>query len=226
LRCLALAFVLWAGAATAAPLPVPYEAQPRGPFCAAATLSMVARAHGLETTALSLAREVEVHRDGIAWMDLAMLLEQRGLEVRVVQMDAPTLRETLAAGLPVVVSLVEGGLKHAVVVVGSRADGFDVLDPAEPARGPLSAAALGAVWARGQAVVVRRPSHAAPRLPWVDWRRQDARYRADEWLLRAKRNGLDQPGTRVLVERGLALEPDHVGLNAILRELPARPAPP
>ena len=206
---------------------MPYETQPRGPFCAAATLSMVARHHGLDTTALGLARQVEVHRDGIAWMDLAQVLERRGLEVRVVQMDAPTLRATLAAGLPVVVSLVEGGQKHAVVVVEARGDGFEVLDPAEPGRRALTVDTLSVAWARGQAVVVRRPSRPqAPRLPWADWRRQDARYRADEWWLRAQRNGLDQPGTRVLVERGLALEPEHPGLNAMLRALRARPAPP
>lgn len=187
---------------------------------------MVARYHGLQATSLGLAREVEVHRDGIAWLDLAELLEARGLEVRVVQLDAASLRAVLVEGLPVVISLVEDGVKHAVVVVEASDDAVRVLDPAVPDRVPLKPVALAATWAQGQAVVVRKRGQGSSSLPWDVWQRQDALYRANEWLLRARRNGLDQPGTRVLVERGLAAWPTHPELIALRRALTAQRALP
>ncbi len=198
---------LWAILAVALQsLPVPYVAQPPGPFCTAAAASMVAGAHGLALEPLPLAREVPVAADGISWVDLADALATRGLTVRVVQMDAATLRRTVDAGQPVIVSIFRGPGKHVWVVTGSTLDGYALLDPAQPAVRQVSAADLESVWAGHQAIVVLGPKSPGG-LPQADWEAQHRRFAALEWGLRAEAVGLapgDAARALALYDRAIA----------------------
>jgi hypothetical protein len=182
---------------------VPYFEQLRGPFCAAAAVAMAARSQGAAVEPLGLARQVTVAADGIAWLDLADVLAPLGLETLVVVSDEGEVRQAIAAGLPVVVATREGGAKHAIVVTGYDAGGWDVLDPANATRRRLASGDLAVAWAGRQAVVVRRKAAAASGLPLDRWRAQTRRYRALEWGLRAEAQ--PEPGARLaLYQRAVA----------------------
>lgn len=188
-----------------APLPVPYVAQPPGPFCTAAATAMLAGAHGRPADALALAREVPVHVDGIAWVDLADLMRPRGLELLVVQLDPAHLDATLTAGQPVIAAVRDGAQKHVWVLAGQDALGYDVLDPAHPGRRRATRAELAARWAAGQAVIVVGPRSPGG-LPLAEWRRQHARFAALEWGLRAEAAGGRDASALALYDRAVALD--------------------
>ena len=55
-------------------------------------------------------RQLTVHKDGIAWLDVNDLLLTLGIEGRVVQSKLPELRGWLTLGLPVVLAIKEAGV--------------------------------------------------------------------------------------------------------------------
>jgi tetratricopeptide (TPR) repeat protein len=198
----------------AVPGPVPYLSQPPGPFCTAAAAAMLAQAHGRPLDALALAREVPVAADGIAWVDLAEALSKRGLETLVVQMDGSILRRTLAAGQPVIVSVMDAGRKHAWVLTGfrERDAGYDLLDPAQPGLRRATEAELASRWAQGQAILVHEGPLPAG-LPAADWARQHRRFAALEYGLRAESSGRLDAAALALYDRALAQDPALAALH-------------
>lgn len=194
------------------PGPVPYLAQPSGPFCTAAAAAMLASAHGRAVEPLALAREVPVAADGIAWIDLEESLSKRGLATLVVQMDEARLRRTLAAGQPVIVSVMDGALKHVWVVTRFAAGAYELLDPANPGLRSATSAELAARWARGQAVIVYEGTLPAG-LPVADWTRQHRRFSALAWGLRAEATGRLDANALSLYDRALALDPSMAALH-------------
>lgn len=176
---------------------------------------MVARHHGAPIELQALVRAVPVAADGIAWLDLADALAAHGLEVLVVVLDEQALRATLAADLPVVVSVVDGQAKHALVVTGYDGEGYDVLDPANPHERRLTAIELRRRWARGQAIVTLprgAGGSGAAGLPLARWRAQDRHYRALEWGLRAERQPAPE-GRLQLYQRALAADDEIAELH-------------
>jgi hypothetical protein len=174
-----------ANGARADAVPVPYVQQNAPTTCAAAAFTMAARAAGARVEFVPLLRSVFVGPDGVAWLDLADAGVAFGLETLVIQVDRAGLDALVDSGQAVIVSVVEGGAKHAVVVTGREAGEYRILDSARPGRTRLGFADLDRIWARGQAVVVVGVDRA-PRTPrWDDFRRQNRRFRAIEWGIRA-----------------------------------------
>ena len=213
---------------------VPYIAQPRGPYCAAASVLMAGAPLGLSIPLPELLRRVPVHRDGLAWLDLHAALEPLGYGLVVAKVPPDTLHALLAAGLPVVVAVRPGGdagPKHTWVVTGRTPQGYSVLDPADAGLRTVTPAALQRVWLGGEVVVVLR--QGAPKPPGVDWaplEAQSRRYQAVEWALRAAAVGRPNAQALALLDRALAADASlpelHAARARVLQAMRAAEAPP
>jgi tetratricopeptide (TPR) repeat protein len=217
------------------PPDVPYIAQPAGPYCAAAAVLMAGAPVGLDLPLADLLRAVPVHRDGIAWLDLALVLAPLGFEVLVGRLEAADLDALLAAGVPAVVAVRPAGPggpagpKHAWVVTRRTVEGFAVLDPAAPGTRSVTRAALAKQWLGGETVVVLKRD--ARRRAGVDWAALEAstrRYVAAEWARRAVAIGQADVNALALLDRAVAADPTlpelHVARARVLRALGRLPA--
>lgn len=207
--------------------PVPYVAQGRAPWCAAAATAMVLGAHGPAPTAQEVARAVTVHRDGIAWIDLAEHLPSRGYTAWIGRANAAELRALLAAGLPTI-AITRDPEPHAVVVTGHQGppDGaageWRLRDPAAPGVTALSAAEFARQWSGGLVIIRPLDAPAPAGVNVAEWTRRTAAHRARAWhrraIVRASTAG-DEPATDrardalALLDRALAEAPADDGIR-------------
>ena len=217
-----LALMIAASPCEGARLAVPYAQQAAPSTCAATAFAMVARFAGVPAPLTQVVRSVFVGPQGIAWLDLADFGSTVGLETLVVQLNDGPLNRLIDGGRPVIVSVVEGGAKHAIVVVGRDERGYDIMDSARPERRRLTTKELGNTWARGQAILVHALNRAPVNSRWEDLRRQNRRFRAIEWGLRAEAAEVAGGDPLFLYGRALAEDPTIPELYARRAQLHAR----
>lgn len=191
-------------------IPVRYVAQPPGPTCLAAATAMALTAQGHPIDALSIARQVPIHADGIAVLDIEELLARGGVRSWLLRADLPLLRRLFRAGVPGIVFFDATG-KHAVVVHGedSVAGTFAVRDPTRPEVTQLASAALERAWeATGRQLFVivpgSLPEGTIPPELQGDMDAQNHRYRAIEWARRAEEHPVRGPQSWALYQRAVA----------------------
>lgn len=194
--------------AAAAPLPLPFVPQPTAVTCLPAAAVMSLAAQGLPLSVDDLSRSLPVHADGVSALDLQDAIGARGGHAWLARGDRALLDALLAAGVPPVL-LVSGGQKHAIVVHGHEGDSWAVRDPSRPPLTRLTDAELEALWgATGHQVLVVFVRSWTPQTMPDDRRRdlqaQNRRFRAVEWLLRAREHGAPNDQAMALYARALA----------------------
>ena len=137
-------------------------------------------------TLLEFVRELTVHRDGIAWMDIADRLQKLGVTAKIVTTTSEELSRWLKGGVPVVLPLKDGLRRHAVVAHDISNLGIHILDPSAPGRRLLGHQEFEEKWSVHQAIVI----YSGTPPPVLDVSRlvaKDRTYRARELGLRAAR---------------------------------------
>ncbi len=133
----------------AAPLPVPFVPQQKD-TCGAAVLTMVLRYWGVAADHDAIAAElVSPGLRGIRGSALEAFAQERGLTAVAHAGDLDQLRDYVAKGRPMIVSLDAGrGRFHDLVVVGFEAQAMIVHDPAEGASRRLAVRDFEKRWSR------------------------------------------------------------------------------
>lgn len=203
-----LALAWLCGSAAAAPLSMPYVPQPTAVTCLPAAAAMSLAAQGLPISVDGLARSLPVHADGISALDLQDAITALGGHAWLARGDRALLHRLLAAGAPPVL-LVSGGQKHAIVVHGQEEGSWAVRDPSRPALTHLTDEELEALWApTGYQVLVvfvrSWTDEALPREVRRSLEAQSRRFRAVEWMLRARSHGAPTDQAMSLYDRALA----------------------
>lgn len=189
---------------------VPYVAQDRAPWCAAAAAVMVARHHGRDLELRPFVRTLTVHADGVAWLDLIETLPAHGLRAQAIGATAAELRAVIDAGLPAIAIVRDSPANHAWVVFGHGPAGWRVHDPAHPGARWVAPEAFAARWTGSLVIVHRDPPPAG--LPWPAWAAETHRFRAEGWLRRARAR--PPADALALLDRALAADPGHPAVHA------------
>lgn len=189
----------------------------RGPTCAAAAATMVARALGATLDLAELVRAIPVWSDGVSYFDLEEALLARGLRGLTFRGGGALAARLLMAGLPVVATIVRHGERHALTL--SAVDGcgatlrFEGYDPATGAALRVTAGELAALQPDGQLFVVW-PTHdgweARLRAAGIELDvlvGEDRRFRAEELVLRAARHRVVNDQMLELLERAVREDP-------------------
>lgn len=180
------------------PLLLMFEVAVAGPrlenACLLDAVSEVAAGYGVSVPPRELARRVVLYPDGVDPFDVLRALPAFGLEGLAFEASAREVGRFAAAVGPVVVFSFRGAAKHAEVVRTPREARWEGL------RQVMLVRPVGARDPRGLAKVLERA------------RREDARFRARAWLLRAAEHG-EAEGPRakaqvlLLLERAAAADP-------------------
>jgi tetratricopeptide (TPR) repeat protein len=212
LAALVVAALPPAHAAPASHIDLPYIAQPTAPTCVPAAVAMALGAQGAPVAVLELARAVPVHPGGVSVLDVQEALRARGQRAWLWRGTEAALHTLLAAGVPPVVLTAEPA-KHALVVHGWDPDRsrWRVRDPALPELTTMTEAALRVAWeATGRQLLVvsagELPAGALDAEQTREMREQDARYRAIEWLTRARSHASPNEQALALLTRALAAD--------------------
>jgi len=186
---------------------------------------MVLRFHGIDADPDEVTRALAFYRDGASLVDLQELLTRRGHHSLIFSSGTATVPGLLRAGAPAIIFEMNGRRKHALVAVGYTAEregdqctgklvSLEVIDPRTGKGRTLTRQALDERFGPGQVMVV---------LPGGDrvWRGKleaqgvdvgaaaaaNARHRAEEWLLRARKHEVPNPQALELLERACREDP-------------------
>lgn len=195
-----------------------------GPGCLPAAAAMGLSVLGKSIEPADLTRSIPFYRDGANLMDVQNALAELGIESLIFTGGQNDAAQLVEAGFPIVLFLESPAGKHAVLVWGAyrqSANGrctdepsaLGIADPAEGTRKVLKRDELEPLWGAGQMMVLFMRLDKARRklsgkgFPIEKAEAANHRFRAEEWVLRARKHGEPCRQKLELLNRARAEDP-------------------